>query len=154
MKTKLLFLLDGVYVDAKRALCQIVHESTLGDWTLLIKDTTKAKDKILEDMRYIEKEEAEKLYKMYDEANEEERLNLEYFCYEYPKIYGFSDCDVINCIQVKQIDDFISGNRDVAMLVVRNERCSHDIIKKYKNDKRVRVVPIFVYTDFSYILCH
>ena len=148
---KVLFLVDGAYGAAKKALCDILNDEGLYRWCLIKKLTTKEKDKLPSDMKRIDKNTAEEYMRIYSEADPSNRYKTcRYFCYHYPRLEKH-DNEEINCIDTQEIDDACRTGNDYGFLIVRSHRCMMDIIKRYEKNGQLAVVPVFIYTDDHYI---
>lgn len=151
---KTLFLIDGAYQEAKTALCSILqrHESVPNTWCLINKYSTKLNEKEEQnDLLGMENKYAEWLLKTYnDESDIDKRVKLQHFCYNYPNLPRKPN--FIYCIDTEIIDGLIN-KPDVkyGFLVVRDPKCINDLIYKYEQNGRLNVVPIFLYTDYTYI---
>jgi hypothetical protein len=148
---KTLFLFDGAYQDAKKAVCSIVgqNERANASWRLFKKYSTR--EPLSGDMYPIpEGLNAEKLLEAYGSVEQAVRWKEKWFCYAYPLLEG--EEDYINCINTHEIDEaIVQDNFDYGFLIVRNRACINDIIKKYETNGRISVIPVFIYTDYAYI---
>ena len=152
---KTLFLIDGAYQAAKPAFCSIIKEKMEQSdaWVLITKYSTKlAEDEEKDDLVGINPSIAKTHLDTYahNTKRQEERIKSRYFCYEYPVIDGYKN--VTNCIDTQKIDELIDNNDiQYGFLIVRNDRCINDLIYKYEQNGRLNVVPVFLYTDYTYI---
>lgn len=147
---KTLFLIDGAYQAAKTAFCSILREKS--GWVLIKKDSTKPADKQDIDMQVVDINEAERRLKKYTakESTKKERLQRRWFCYKYPELDGYKD--TINCIDTDAIDNLVEDlEKPYGFLIVRDHQCINDLIDRYETNGSLNVVPVFLYTDYTYI---
>lgn len=148
---KTLFLIDGAYQAAKTALCSIFREKKQG-WVLIPKKSTKPVNLQNIDMEFMPLDEAQTLFEQYaaQGLTKKERCNNRWFCYKYPDIDGYED--TINCIDTHAIDILIHNDeKPYGFLIVRDHQCINDLIYKYEQNGSLNVVPVFLYTDYTYI---
>lgn len=152
---KTLFLIDGAYQAAKSALVDIIqeHGTTSKNWKLINKFSTKiAEGKTENDLIGIGVRDAEDYLAIYNNSQngQPNRVRAQYFCYKYPQIKGHKD--IIYCINTNDIEDLIkNSNVTYGFLVVRHAQCISDLIYRYERNGRLNVVPVFLYTDYTYI---
>ena len=153
---KALFVFDGAFQDAKTAMCSIItkKERSGESWHLFKKYTTKKphpEKGLPEDMKPIDRGEAEKHLVSYIGKRSDERWKERWFSYEYPILDGVAND--INCIDTNEIKDVIKkGNINYGFIIVRNHNCINDLVKKFEINGQTDVVPVFLYTDYSYIM--
>lgn len=152
---KTLFLIDGAYQAAKTALVDILqeHRTVSKNWQLINKFSTKiAEEKTENDLIGIDVKSAENYLAIYDNSRngQQDRVKERYFCYKYPQIKGQKD--LIYCIDTKDIEELIeNSNVTYGFLVVRHPQCISDLVYRYERNGRLNVVPVFLYTDYTYI---
>lgn len=151
---KTLFLIDGAYQEAKNTLCSILedHTETPNNWRLITKYSTKLPEGANEnDLSGVKENQAKDLLEVYSNKKTiEKRISTRYFCYKYPEIERQQD--FIYCIDTEQIDVLIDDDTvKYGFLIVRNPQCINDLIYKYERNGCLNVVPVFLYTDYTYI---
>ncbi|MBD5131206.1 MAG: hypothetical protein HDT28_01215 [Clostridiales bacterium] len=166
---KTLFLVDGAFGHAKKALLEIIcdpHNSAC----LIKKITTKKLEDndlpadlqhhFFDDRNHIlDDGDAEKMLLAYKGADDESRHLRQYFCYAYPDLDEVRDDngkpyrEEINIIDNEQIDNFINDkSHKQAFIVVRDHTVIFDLEKRYEEESQINVVPVFIYTDYSYVI--
>lgn len=160
---KVLFIIDGAAGDAKRALIEIIRETSnplLNDSKVIKKMSTR-KARESDDIVNISESnyDVEKLKKMYDEYQQHVNSDemKKYYLYRYPDTLKniaekeYQDFQQYYCIEKSKIDEFISvkNNFKFGFLVVRNQ----DIIDKIKNDynNKVKIITTYIHTDLYYL---
>lgn len=175
---KTLFLIDGAFGHAKKAICNMISEYP-SNWHLLKKITTKERDDKgnlpldLTDCFFIEQTWEEGSIKLtWETANgllEEYRktgIKSRYFCYAYPRLKDeetgeYLEDDEINIIDTKMLDYYLLNNnsfqdampneQEYFFLIVRHQNVIRDLSLKYESNAQINVVPIFIYTDSKYV---